>query len=111
MDPFIEGQGKWEDFHNKLLGDIERLLSQTLPTRYTVRLGERRWSTRSFCRGRSRGLAAAAGEDFPTACGKRRRRAAAPRSVRHLPARDELGGLMTARGFESSASGGDDGQR
>jgi len=41
MDPFIEGQGKWEDFHNKLLGDIERHLSERLPTRYTVRLGER----------------------------------------------------------------------
>ncbi len=41
MDPFIEGQGKWEDFHNKLMGDIERLLSRTLPTHYTVRLGER----------------------------------------------------------------------
>ena len=41
MDPFIEGQGKWEDFRNKLLGDIERFLSQTLPTRYSVRLGER----------------------------------------------------------------------
>jgi hypothetical protein len=41
MDPFIESQGKWEDFHNKLLGDIERFLSQTLPPRYTVRLGER----------------------------------------------------------------------
>lgn len=56
-----------------------------------------RWSTRSFCRGRSRGLAAAAGEGFPRACGKRRRRAAAPRNVPHLPARDELGGAMTAR--------------
>jgi len=28
-----------------------------------------RWSTRSFCRGRSRGFTAAAGEDFPKACG------------------------------------------
>jgi hypothetical protein len=41
MDPFIEAQGLWEDFHNKLVGDMERLLSQTLPPRYTVRLGER----------------------------------------------------------------------
>jgi hypothetical protein len=30
MDPFIEAQGLWEDFHNKLMGDMERLLSQTL---------------------------------------------------------------------------------
>src|ERR1700733_15093696 len=41
MDPFIESQGLWEDFHNKLMRDMERLLSQTLPPRYTVRLGER----------------------------------------------------------------------
>jgi hypothetical protein len=41
MDPFIEAQGKWEDFHNKLMGDIERFLSQILPARYAVRLGER----------------------------------------------------------------------
>src|ERR1700683_2780172 len=41
MDPFIEAQGKWEDFHNKLIGDIERFLSQTLSARYVVRLGER----------------------------------------------------------------------
>jgi hypothetical protein len=41
MDPFLEAQGLWEDFHNKLMGDMERFLSQTLPPRYTVRLGER----------------------------------------------------------------------
>jgi len=56
-----------------------------------------RWSTRSFCRWRSLGFRAAAGEDFPTACGNRRRRAVAPRNARYLPARDELGGAMTAR--------------
>jgi hypothetical protein len=41
MDPFIEAQGLWEDFQNKLMGDMERWLSQSLPPRYTVRLGER----------------------------------------------------------------------
>ena len=41
MDPFIEARGKWEDFHNKLIGDVERSLSATLPARYSVRLGER----------------------------------------------------------------------
>lgn len=41
MDPFIEAQGKWEDFHNKLMGDMERHLSVVLPPRYVVRLGER----------------------------------------------------------------------
>jgi hypothetical protein len=41
MDPFIEAQGRWEDFHNKLMGDMERYLSATVPARYAVRLGER----------------------------------------------------------------------
>lgn len=41
MDPFIEGSGKGEDFHNKLIADIERYLSETLPARYVVRMGER----------------------------------------------------------------------
>jgi len=41
MDPFIEAQGEWDDFHNKLLGDMERYLSHALPARYAVRLGER----------------------------------------------------------------------
>src|SRR5438552_338533 len=41
MDPFIEATSKWEDFHNKLMGDMERFLSQHLPPRYAVRLGER----------------------------------------------------------------------
>jgi hypothetical protein len=41
MDPFIEAQGKWEDFQNKLMGDTERYLSGVLPPRYAVRLGER----------------------------------------------------------------------
>ena len=40
---------------------------------------------------------AAAGEGFPRAFGNRRRRAAAPRNVRHFPTRDELGGAMIAR--------------
>jgi hypothetical protein len=41
MDPFIEAAGKWEDFHTKLMGDMERALSEALPPRYVVRLGER----------------------------------------------------------------------
>jgi hypothetical protein len=41
MDPFLEAQGKWEDFHNKMMGDLERTLAQVLPPRYAVRLGER----------------------------------------------------------------------
>jgi len=34
---------------------------------------------------------------LPKGARQRRRRAAAPRNVRHLPVRDELGGAMTAR--------------
>jgi hypothetical protein len=41
MDPYIEAAGLWEDFHTKLIGEIERTLSQSLPDRYVVRAGER----------------------------------------------------------------------
>src|SRR5947199_5809156 len=41
MDPFIEASGRWEDFHAKFIGEIERTLSPLLPARYAVSLGER----------------------------------------------------------------------
>lgn len=41
MDPFIESAGLWEDFHAKLIGDIERALAALVPERYVVRVGER----------------------------------------------------------------------
>jgi hypothetical protein len=41
MDPFIEACGRWEDFHPKLIGEIERALAAVLPERYFVSLGER----------------------------------------------------------------------
>ncbi len=41
MDPFIESFGLWEDFHSKLIGEMERLLSSLVPDRYVVRTGER----------------------------------------------------------------------
>lgn len=41
MDPYIEACGLWEDFHAKLIGDIERALAPLLPERYVVRAGER----------------------------------------------------------------------
>lgn len=41
MDPFIEECHLFEDFHPKLIGDIERTLSQLVPSHYAVRLGER----------------------------------------------------------------------
>jgi hypothetical protein len=41
MDPYIEISHLWEDFHNKLIGEIERALSSLVPDRYVVRTGER----------------------------------------------------------------------
>jgi hypothetical protein len=41
MDPYIEVSHLWEDFHNKLIGEIERVLSARVPDRYVVRTGER----------------------------------------------------------------------
>jgi hypothetical protein len=41
MDPYIEACGLWEDFHKKLIGDLERTLAALVPDRYSVRLGER----------------------------------------------------------------------
>jgi hypothetical protein len=41
MDPFIEACGLWGDFHDKLIGEIERTVSQLLPSRYVARMCER----------------------------------------------------------------------
>jgi hypothetical protein len=41
MDPFMEAFHLWEDFHNKLISEIERTLAPTLPDRYLVRTPER----------------------------------------------------------------------
>jgi hypothetical protein len=41
MDPYIEISHLWEDFHQKLVGEIERALAPVLPDRYVVRTGER----------------------------------------------------------------------
>jgi Protein of unknown function (DUF4058) len=41
IDPFIESFGLWEDFHSKLIGEMERSLSSLVPDRYVVRTGER----------------------------------------------------------------------
>jgi hypothetical protein len=41
MDPYIEVSHLWEDFHNNLVSDIQRMLSEVLPDRYVVRAGER----------------------------------------------------------------------
>ena len=39
MDPYIESFGLWEDFHTKLIGEMERNLSSLVPERYVVRTG------------------------------------------------------------------------
>lgn len=41
MDPYIESGSMWEDFHQKLIGEIETALAASVPERYVVRLGER----------------------------------------------------------------------
>lgn len=41
MDPFIEACGRWEDFHHKLIGGIERTLAAVVPDRYFVNLAVR----------------------------------------------------------------------
>jgi Protein of unknown function (DUF4058) len=34
MDPYIESQGYWEDFHSAFLGDCRRALTAVLPRHY-----------------------------------------------------------------------------
>src|SRR5262249_4846557 len=41
MDPFIEACGAWPDFHDKLIGEIERVLAPELPKGYIARLQKR----------------------------------------------------------------------
>lgn len=41
MDPFIEACALWEDFHPKLISEIERTLAPVVPDRYFVGLGVR----------------------------------------------------------------------
>jgi Protein of unknown function (DUF4058) len=41
MDPYIEACDLWGDFHDNLIGEIQRALADRLPERYVVRAGER----------------------------------------------------------------------
>jgi hypothetical protein len=41
MDPYIEACRLWGDFHSKLIGEIERILSAEVPEKYLVRVEER----------------------------------------------------------------------
>ena len=51
MDPFIEGCGLWEDFHNHLVEKIFDYLAASVPERYVVRTGERSYIVRDLPRG------------------------------------------------------------
>ena len=41
MDPYIEAEGVWEDFHTDLIAEIRRALAALVPERYFVRIGHR----------------------------------------------------------------------
>src|SRR5215472_14083921 len=41
MDPFIEAVGLWRDFHDRLLSELERELSNRVSEQYFVRLAAR----------------------------------------------------------------------
>jgi hypothetical protein len=41
MDPYIESQGLWGDFHNSLISEIHRALADLVPEGYFVRTGRR----------------------------------------------------------------------
>ena len=41
MDPYIEACGLWGDFHDNLIGELQRTLAATLPPRYVTRIRER----------------------------------------------------------------------
>jgi hypothetical protein len=41
MDPHIEACGLWDDFDRALIGEIHRIVSETLPPGYVARTGKR----------------------------------------------------------------------
>ena len=41
MDPYIEASGLWGDFHNRLIGELTRVVSEALPRGYVARTGKR----------------------------------------------------------------------
>ena len=41
MDPYIEAQESWPDFHHKLIADLDRAISALLPDGYRCRMDER----------------------------------------------------------------------
>ncbi len=45
MDPYIEGCGMWKDFHNGLMAEFHRAISDELPPGYVARTGTRSYIT------------------------------------------------------------------
>jgi hypothetical protein len=41
MDPFIEGQGLWGDFHDNFIIEIQRAIQRQLPINYVARVSDR----------------------------------------------------------------------
>ena len=41
MDPYIESQGLWGDFHDDLINEIKRALAEAAPKRYLIRTSKR----------------------------------------------------------------------
>jgi len=41
MDPYVESQGGWQDFHNGVIAEIRRVLARGLPRGYVARFDER----------------------------------------------------------------------
>ncbi len=40
MDPYLEDQAHWPDFHHEFIGELRRVLGQRLPPNYIARIGE-----------------------------------------------------------------------
>jgi hypothetical protein len=41
MDPYIECQGNWQDFHNSLISEMRAVLGERLPDDYVARVDQR----------------------------------------------------------------------
>ena len=38
MDPYIESQGNWQDFHNRFIAELSNVLGMHLPDDYVARV-------------------------------------------------------------------------
>jgi hypothetical protein len=57
MDPYIEACGLWEDFHDKLIHEISRVLAPRLPDGYVARTGVRSYIVLMETEGKDENLA------------------------------------------------------